>query len=63
MIDVLKKVILNLNIFTKIVLIIFGIAYFLSPIDIIPDFIPEEHIFENFDDCTSWIKEHVKDTI
>ena len=28
-----------MNIFTKFVLIIFGIAYFLSPIDIIPDFI------------------------
>ncbi|MCK5542465.1 MAG: DnaJ domain-containing protein [Desulfobacterales bacterium] len=28
-----------MNIFTKIILILFGIAYFLSPIDIIPDFL------------------------
>ena len=35
--------------------------YLMERIDIIPDFIPEEHIFENFNDCTSWIKEHVKD--
>lgn len=28
-----------MNLFTKIILIIFGIAYFLSPIDIIPDFL------------------------
>ena len=27
-----------MNFFTKIILIIFGIAYFISPIDIIPDF-------------------------
>jgi len=36
--------------------------YLMERIDIIPDFIPEEHIFENFDDCTTWIKQHVKDT-
>ena len=36
--------------------------YMMERIDIIPDFIPEEHIFENFDDCTTWIKQHVKDT-
>ena len=35
--------------------------YLMERIDIIPDFIPEEHIFENFDDCTDWIKQHVKD--
>ncbi len=28
-----------MNLFTKIILIIFGIAYFISPLDIIPDFI------------------------
>ena len=27
----------------------------------IPDFIPENHIFENFDDCIKWVKENVKD--
>ncbi|MBD1260212.1 SulP family inorganic anion transporter [Maribacter polysiphoniae] len=36
--------------------------YMMERIDIIPDFIPEEHIFENFDRCTDWIKNHVKDT-
>ena len=36
--------------------------YLMERIDIIPDFIPEEHIFENFDECTAWIKQHVKDT-
>jgi SulP family sulfate permease len=25
-------------------------------IDIIPDFISEEHIFNNFNDCMSWMK-------
>ncbi len=35
--------------------------YMMERIDIIPDFIPEEHIFETFKDCTTWIKEHVKD--
>ena len=29
--------------------------YLLQSIDIIPDLIPEEHIFENFSDCTNWI--------
>ncbi|NND77072.1 MAG: SulP family inorganic anion transporter [Flavobacteriales bacterium] len=35
--------------------------YMMERIDIIPDFIPEEHIFENFDDCITWIKAFVKD--
>ena len=33
--------------------------YMMERIDIIPDFIPEEHIFEEFDDCVKWIKENV----
>jgi SulP family sulfate permease len=33
--------------------------YLMKSIDIIPDLIPEEHIFENFKDCTSWIMRHV----
>ncbi|SDS56439.1 sulfate permease, SulP family [Polaribacter sp. KT25b] len=37
--------------------------YMMERIDIIPDFIPKEHIFKNFDECTSWIKKNVKDTI
>jgi sulfate permease, SulP family len=35
--------------------------YMMERIDIIPDLIPEEYIFDNFDDCISWIKENVKD--
>ncbi|MDE3743169.1 SulP family inorganic anion transporter [Maribacter polysaccharolyticus] len=35
--------------------------YMMERIDIIPDFIPEEHIFEDFNQCTNWIKEHVED--
>lgn len=35
--------------------------YMMERIDIIPDFIPEEHIFKSFNDCTEWIKKNVKD--
>ena len=35
--------------------------YMMERIDIIPDFIPEEHIFDSFKDCLKWIKENVKD--
>ena len=35
--------------------------YMMERIDIIPDFIPNEHIFKNFDACIKWIKENVKD--
>jgi len=33
--------------------------YMMERIDIIPDFIPEEHIFNSFKECTKWIKENV----
>lgn len=33
--------------------------YMMERIDIIPDFIPEEHIFETFDDCVDWVKENI----
>ena len=36
--------------------------YMMERIDIIPDFIPNEHIFKTFDTCLSWVKENVKDT-
>ena len=36
--------------------------YMMERIDIIPDFIPNEHIFKSFDKCTDWIKQNVKDT-
>ncbi|MEY8849653.1 SulP family inorganic anion transporter [Psychroserpens sp. XS_ASV72] len=35
--------------------------YMMERIDIIPDFIAEEHIFQSFKDCLKWIKENVKD--
>jgi SulP family sulfate permease len=37
--------------------------YMMERIDIIPDFIPEAHIFDTFESCTTWIKNHVKNTI
>ena len=33
--------------------------YLMKSIDIIPDLIPEEHIFDSFKECTTWIKENV----
>ncbi|RLD18681.1 MAG: sodium-independent anion transporter [Bacteroidetes bacterium] len=35
--------------------------YMLERIDIIPDLVPEEQIFDNIDDCLVWVKENVKD--
>jgi len=35
--------------------------YMMERIDIIPDLIPNEHIFKDFDSCLKWIKENVKD--
>ena len=34
--------------------------YMMERIDIIPDFIPNEHIFENFKTCLEWVKDNVK---
>ncbi|TXD67525.1 SulP family inorganic anion transporter [Polaribacter glomeratus] len=34
--------------------------YMMERIDIIPDFIPKEHIFKSFDECTAWIKQSLK---
>ncbi|WP_027137909.1 SulP family inorganic anion transporter [Gaetbulibacter saemankumensis] len=34
--------------------------YMMERIDIIPDLIPKEHIFETFDDCIRWIKTNAK---
>jgi len=33
--------------------------YMMERIDIIPDFIPETHIFDTFDESITWIKKHV----
>ena len=35
--------------------------YMMERIDIIPDLIPEEHIFPDFQECLKWIKANVKD--
>jgi SulP family sulfate permease len=35
--------------------------YMMERIDIIPDFISEEHIFKSFKECLKWIKLNVKD--
>ncbi|MBC3845967.1 SulP family inorganic anion transporter [Winogradskyella echinorum] len=35
--------------------------YMMERIDIIPDFIPNEHIFKDFKTCLKWVKENVKD--
>ena len=34
--------------------------YLMKSIDIIPDLISEEHVFNSFRDCTSWIIGHVE---
>ena len=33
--------------------------YLMKSIDIIPDLIPEEHIFDSFQECTTWISNNV----
>ena len=35
--------------------------YMMERIDIIPDLIPKEHLFDNFNNCLKWIKANVKD--
>ncbi|TGV01748.1 SulP family inorganic anion transporter [Flavivirga rizhaonensis] len=35
--------------------------YMMERIDIIPDLIPREHIFDDFEHCMEWIKTNVKD--
>lgn len=37
--------------------------YMLERVDIIPDLISKEYIFDNFSGCVQWIKENVKDHI
>lgn len=36
--------------------------YMMERIDIIPDLISKEYLFETFNECLSWIKDNVKDT-
>ncbi|MGB6154211.1 MAG: SulP family inorganic anion transporter, partial [Pricia sp.] len=35
--------------------------YMMERVDVIPDLIPEEHIFDDFADCLIWIDKNVKD--
>jgi SulP family sulfate permease len=35
--------------------------YMMERIDIIPDFIPPEHIFDTFNESVAWIKQNIKD--
>ncbi len=37
--------------------------YMMERIDIVPDFIPNEHIFETFEAFVSWVKDNVKNKI
>jgi SulP family sulfate permease len=37
--------------------------YRLENIDIIPDLVGEEHVFENYEQCLQWILENVEDTV
>ena len=36
-------------------------SFMLKEIRIIPDLIPEEHIFDDFEDCCNWIEDNVED--
>lgn len=37
--------------------------YMMERVDIIPDLIPEENIFDNFDACLNWVKNNVVDKV
>lgn len=37
--------------------------YLMQGIDIIPDLVPKDHLFENFESCLKWINENIEDTI
>ena len=37
--------------------------YLMSRIDIIPDLIPEAHIFPDFRTCVEWVRANIKDTV
>ena len=37
--------------------------YMLESIDIVPDLVNEEHIFDNFDDCINWIELNIEDVV
>jgi SulP family sulfate permease len=37
--------------------------YMMEKVGLLPELIPEEHIFNSFDDCLLWIKKNVKNTV
>jgi SulP family sulfate permease len=37
--------------------------YMMERIDIIPDFIPKEHIFKNFNTCVQWITQKIQEEL
>jgi SulP family sulfate permease len=37
--------------------------YMMERIDIIPDLISEDRIYEHFEDCLEWVKNNVEDTV
>ena len=60
---VMEEILLDLVNAGKTVLLVDIIEqprYMMERIDIIPDLITKEHLFEDFKECLSWIKENVK---
>jgi len=37
--------------------------YMMERVDVIPDLIPEEHIFDTFEECLEWVKLNVEDVV
>ncbi|PWL40034.1 sodium-independent anion transporter [Flagellimonas aquimarina] len=52
----------NRDVYVLLVEILDQPRYMMERIDIIPDLIPKEHIFEDFKSCMNWINLNVKDT-
>lgn len=61
--DTLLELINQKNVVPLIVGIKEQPLYLLQRIDIVPDLIPEEHIFDTFDECIRWIEGHVQDDV
>jgi len=59
--DVLLEMIKERNIVPLIVGIQKQPLYRLQSIDIVPDLIPEEHIFKTFQECVKWVRQNVED--
>lgn len=53
----------NRDVYVLLVEILDQPRYMMERIDIIPDLIPKEHIFENFKSCMKWVELNVKDKI